>query len=153
MATKLRTREDIANWMVSIYQDALAFKYTHDILMKKFDHVYESRDWKRLTQRDREYVRGYARCYDVMVIQRSYTESGSWVTMPDGSVAYFGVRERLDHNMEQLNSLYPQLAKYSIHRYIHEHEIPERAGIYWVDGEDWNGKYPFFIPAIHSTSA
>lgn len=146
MRTKARNREEIAQWLVSIYQDAFLSKQTHEELLKSLTRVWESRDWKRLTQKDREYANGYARCYDVMWIQRQLTESGSWVLMPDGSEVYFGVRERLGFGTEELNKMYPELSIYGVHKYIHDYEIKGRAGIYWVDGDKWNGKHPFFIP-------
>jgi hypothetical protein len=146
-------RDELAQWFVSTWQDAIAEKFTQAVLLKKWERIYNDPRWKRIPQYQREYVHGFSRCYEVNVVDRQFLEHGSWVRMPDGSVEWFGVAERLGKGTMELNALYPQLAEYGIHRYIHENEIPERAGIYWVADsrrgvETKSGEKPYFIPTL-----
>ncbi len=151
MRSELKTREEVGQWFVHVWQDAIAFKYKWPTLMNAFKRVRESQDYKHLNYCDRAYAEGFQRCYELYVVQRSWTESGDWVRMPDGTELYFGVRERLQASTPELEALYASLKDYGIHRYIYENRIPGRSGIYWAskgpNGEAiWDGKHPMFIP-------
>jgi hypothetical protein len=140
-------RDEVIRHMLSILRDALALGDTSERVNAGFNTVRESKKFKRLPQYAREYVRGYVDSYQTHVMVQ-HTEHGSWVTMPDGAVKWFGVSE-LRMPCSKLNELYPELVEYGFHRYIHEHQIPERSGIYWRANSKYNrgpGEKPYFIP-------
>jgi hypothetical protein len=133
-------RDALASWCVSIWQDAIAFKYTQAQVLAQLGRVWNDRRWKRIPQYQHEYITGYERSYKTFVVDRQFLECGAWVSMPDGSVQWFGVKERVKKNDAVIT-----------YRYIYEHAVPERSGIYWVEDEKRGvvaGMRPFFIPAL-----
>lgn len=140
-------RDDLTQHMVSIWNDAIAFKMTHAEVLDRLAAVRKDKQYQRLTRVDRSYVEGFVRSYEIHIIQ-PMTECGSWVGMPDSSVRWFG-SDRLRLSTAELDRLHPELAEYGIHRYIHENSIPDRSGIYWMEDLKRNcpaGTRPFFIP-------
>lgn len=136
-------RDECAGWMVNIWRDAVAFKQTQKQVHAGMARVRESRKYKRLPQYMRQYVEGFARCYQVNVIDRQFLEHGNWVIMPDGSTQWFGLRARINSQ-----SVYNAGIDY---RYLSENSIPERTGIYWVADEKLGiaeGTKPYFISAL-----
>ena len=137
-------RDECAGWMVNVWRDAYAFKQDHPTLLACLQRVRESRKYQRLPQYMRQYVEGFARCFEVNTVQRSLQEHGSWVIMPDGSERWFGTAERLSSQ-----------AVYGLgidYKYINDHSIPERSGIYWLADTTRGtapGQCPHFIPALH----
>lgn len=135
------TRDELANWMVSTWRDAIAFKYDHPTVLKQFDRVYSDKRYKRLPLYAKQYIHGYERSFHTHVVDRQFLEHGAWVRMPDGTEKWYGTHERA-HDMSDVIT----------HRYIFENAIEERSGIYWVADPKRNtasGEKPHFIPALH----
>jgi hypothetical protein len=90
----------------------------------------------------REYVRGYVRSFEVNVMDRMALEFGRWVRMPNGSEKWYRTAERVKGEVagEELSA-----------RYISEHAIPEKSGLYWIVRsqsvtEYVNGRYMGVLP-------
>lgn len=133
-------RDECAARLISCWRDACSFGYDQAALLRGFQRVYDSTQYKRLPRYQREYVRGFERCYAVNVIDRMYLEHGNWVNMPDGSVRWFGLPERVNSQL-----VYDVEIDY---KYMSEHSIPERTGIYWVADPKLGreaGTMPYFV--------
>jgi hypothetical protein len=145
----LKNRQELANWFISVYRDAISTHMTSREITDAHNYITQTRDYQRLTQVDRAYIRGYAESFYDHNVKYVHIESGSWVTMPDGAERWFGATSRLNSDAyKQAIADFPDLADYGIHRYVYEHSIPSRSGLYWLDKGVSNGLYPYFISEV-----
>lgn len=152
-------RDDMIGWSVSIWRDAMHFKLTQKEVLDKFDLLYADPRWKKLTRYEREFVRGWNGAYRAHVVER-LLEYGDWVEVPWGGneVVWFGVGARsgrgsLERDAMLMNRL-TVATDGSPHRWIAEHAVEGRSGIYWAADAVRGvgaGEKPFFIspaPAV-----
>src|ERR1017187_3026906 len=92
-------RDECAQHMVSVWHDAIAFSYPQSTVLAGLARVRESKAYKSLPLYQRQYVEGFARSFQVNVVDRQFLEYGNWVNMPDGSVRWFGLPERINSQL------------------------------------------------------
>lgn len=136
-----KTYQDFANWCVSKIQDAILFRWTSTQLRANTSRdIWDNPQYKRLPQYQREYVRGYSDCFRESILMRTHIESGSFVTMPDKTVQFFG--NDLLGNSHKMSALLGD----GCWRYVHDNEVPGTGGLYWYGT---NGTKPYSVTPAH----
>ncbi len=135
-----QNRDEAAAHMVSVWRDAVAFSYPQETVLAGLQRVRESKLYQDLPRYQKQYVEGFVRSFEVNVVDRMYLEYGNWVNMPDGSVRWFGLPERINSTL-----VYDAGIDY---KWMTEKSIPERTGIFWVADAARGraaGEKPFFV--------
>lgn len=126
---KYLDRDGIVSRVIGIVSDGVRWKRPSlETANALFEQVWRSRDWERMTASDRSFVNGYHAAYRRFVLD-SHIESGSWFPMPDGSIVYHAAFDPLPDGISW--------------RYLNEHQIRERSGLYWKSSPP--GTHPYFL--------